>query len=62
MSQTIELRDRLTRFLDRGHHASGISLKDTAGLGHGHLLSPTVEQNLSQLALELDDVFGERRL
>ena len=39
-------------------------LEDAARLGHGDnpAASPTEEELLSQLALELADVFGQRRL
>lgn len=62
VSEPIQIRERLARALDRGDGAGGVLLENTAGLGHGHFPAPSEEELLSQLTLELTDVFGERRL
>src|SRR5437867_8576284 len=62
VGQAIEIRKRLARALNGGNSAGRVLLEDSAGLRHGHFPAPTEEELLSQLALELTDVFRERRL
>ncbi len=64
VSQTIQVRERLARALDRRDGTLRKLLEDTACLGHGDdpAASSTEEQLLSQFAFELADVFRQRRL
>src|SRR6266850_1375792 len=64
VSEAIQVSKRLARALDRGDGTLCKLLEDTASLGHGDdsAATPAEEQLLPQFALELADVFRERRL
>src|SRR5438093_928664 len=62
VGKPIESSERLARALYHGPNPGGILHEDSPRLGHGHFPASTKEELLSQLALELTDMFGESRL
>src|SRR5947207_2033997 len=58
----MQLLHGMSGVLGCGKHASGARLEDASGFGEGHLFGSTEEQLRAQLALQVLDLLGNRRL
>src|SRR5712691_5028091 len=62
MTQSVELRNRLTSTVDRRDGPGCVFLEDPSGFGERHLATLTEKELLPQLALEFGHVLGQRGL